>query len=238
MSTTRAHSGDTCLSRVPIFGALSAADQEAVAERAVPTRVDKGEVLYRAGQPVSQLTVVHHGRVRISRYGPDGHEQLIRVLGPGDFIGEAAFLSGERPDHWATAMAPSQLCVFRHADLAGLVAAHPSIGLGILTTISRRLTEAEGRLTALVSTDVDVRLADYLLDLPSRRVDGVVRVHLPLAKKDVASLLDTTPETFSRTLTRLASDGLIALHGVRDVDLLDPEALVELATGRGVSPRR
>ena len=238
MSTTRAHSGDTCLSRVPIFGALSAADQEAVAERAVPTRVDKGEVLYRAGQPVSQLTVVHHGRVRISRYGPDGHEQLIRVLGPGDFIGEAAFLSGERPDHWATAMAPSQLCVFRHADLAGLVAAHPSIGLGILTTISRRLTEAEGRLTALVSTDGDVRLADYLLDLPSRRVDGVVRVHLPLAKKDVASLLDTTPETFSRTLTRLASDGLIALHGVRDVDLLDPEALVELATGRGVSPRR
>lgn len=238
MSTTRAHSGDTCVSRVPIFAGLSATEQDAVAERAVPTRVDKGEVLYRAGQPISQLMVVHHGRIRISRYGPDGHEQLIRVLGPGDFTGEAAFLAGERPDHWATAMAPSQLCVFRHDDLAGLVAEHPSIGLGILTTISRRLTEAEGRLTALVSADVDVRLADYLLDLPSRQVDGVVRVHLPLAKKDIASLLGTTPETLSRTLARLASDGLIALHGVRDVDLIHPEELVELAAGRQARPRK
>ena len=237
MSTTRDHSGDTCVSRVPIFGALSAADLDAVAERAVPTHVDKGEVVYRAGQPISQLMVVHRGRIRVSRYGPDGHEQLIRVLGAGDFIGETAFLGGERPDHWATAMASSQLCVFRHADLAGLVATHPSIGLGILTTISRRLTEVEGRLTALVSTDVDVRLADYLLDLPSRRGEGVVRVRLPLPKKDIASLLGTTPETLSRTLARLAVDGLIAPQGVHDVDLLDPEALVELAAGRPIPGR-
>lgn len=219
---------DTCVSRVPIFAALAEGDQAAVARFAVPTRVEKGEVLYRAGQPVSQLMVVHRGRVRIARHGPDGHEQLIRVLGPGDFIGEAAFLTGDRPDHWATAMATSQLCVFRHQDLSDLVARHPSIGLGILGTISRRLSEAEGRITALASADVEGRLADYLLDLPARRVDAGARVRLPLAKKDVASLLGTTPETLSRTLSRLAADGLLALPGPREVDLLDPDGLARL----------
>lgn len=220
---------DTCVSRVPIFGALTEEQQLAVAEFAVPTRVEKGEVLYRAGQSVSQLMVVHRGRIRISRYGPDGHEQLIRVLGPGDFTGEAAFLSGERPDHWATAMAASQLCVFRHQDLSALVARHPSIGLGMLATISRRLSETEGRLTALTTADVDARLADYLLDLPAQRVDGVARLRLPLAKKDIASLLGTTPETLSRTLARLAAEDVIALRGVREIDLLDADALAELA---------
>lgn len=217
---------------MPIFSGLAAADQESVAGRAVPTRVDKGEVIYRAGQPISHLLVVHSGRIRIARYGPDGQERLIRVLGPGDFVGEATFLSGERPDHWATAMEPSRLCVFRHDDLAGLVADHPSIGLGILTAVSRRLAETERRLTALTSTEVDVRLADYLLDLPTRRVDRVLRLSLPLPKKDIASLLGTTPETVSRTLTRWAGDGIVALPGIREIDLLDPAALLGLATGR------
>lgn len=232
ITTGQPAQGDTCVSTVPIFGRLSYEDQAAVAERAVPTKVAKGEVIYRAGQATSQLLVVHKGRIRISRYTPDGHEQLIRVLGPGDFIGEASFLTGERPDHWATAMADSMMCVFRHDDLAGLVAEHPSIGLGILTTVSQRLSETEHRLVGLAVADVDVRLADYLLDLPSRQVDGVVRLRLPLAKKDIASLLGTTPETLSRTLARMAQDGLIALQGPRELDLLDPDALIDLTTGK------
>lgn len=223
---------ETCVSRVPIFGALSRRDQDAVAGHARPLHVAKGETIYRAGQATSQLMVVHSGRIRISRYAPDGHEQLLRVLQPGDVVGEAAFLTGDRPDHWATAMEPSRMCVFRHDALAALVAEHPSIGMGILATVSRRLAETERRLTVLSSADVHVRLADYLLDLPSRRVDGRLRVHLPLTKKDVASLLGTTPETLSRALARLARDGVVELRGTRDIDLLDPVALLDRASCR------
>ncbi|WP_228489038.1 Crp/Fnr family transcriptional regulator [Raineyella fluvialis] len=220
------------MSHVPIFQALSAEDQAAVAELAVPTSVAKGEVIYRAGQAVSQLMVVHRGSIRVVRITPRGQERLIRVLGPGDFIGEGAFLTGERPDHWATAMTDSRMCVFRHEDLAGLVARHPGIGLVMLNTVSRRLSETERRLAASTSAEIDVRLADYLLDLPSQRSGDLVRLTLPLAKKDVASLLGTTPETLSRTLARMAKDGLIALHGARDIDLLDTDALVALVEGR------
>lgn len=55
------------------------------------------------------------------------------------------------------------------------------------------------------------------------------RVRLPMAKKDVASYLGTTPESLSRALHRLSTDGLIEVgeHGV--VDLLDTPALRALA---------
>ena len=53
-------------------------------------------------------------------------------------------------------------------------------------------------------------------------------VVLAAPKKDVASLLGTTPEAFSRGLRRLADDGLIAIEGPR-VTLLDPDALEALA---------
>lgn len=53
-------------------------------------------------------------------------------------------------------------------------------------------------------------------------------VALPIPKKDVASLLDTTPESLSRALGRLASRGTIVIDGSR-VALADPDALLALA---------
>lgn len=51
---------------------------------------------------------------------------------------------------------------------------------------------------------------------------------LPLAKKDVASLLDTTPESFSRALKSLARQGLIVIGAGRSVSITQPDRLQQL----------
>ena len=200
MTRATARPDDLCVARVPIFQGLTHAEQLEVARTARPTRLSRDEVVYTPGSEVSQLLVVHTGRVKISRIHADGHEQIVRVLGPGDFIGESAFLTGARPDHLATALEAGSMCVFRHADLGRLVRSHPSIGLRMLQGVSRRLEETEARLASVISEDVTARLAGYLMSLPASHAGGGVTVTLPLAKKDVASLLDTTPESLSRQL--------------------------------------
>src|SRR5690606_1296943 len=109
--------GELCVSAVPLFQGLTYDQQLEVAGAAHPTRLSRGQRVYSAGSDISQLMVVHSGRIKISRTSADGREQLIRVLGPGDFSGESAFITGARPDHAATALEEAQLCVFRHADL-------------------------------------------------------------------------------------------------------------------------
>lgn len=224
------HDDDLCVRRVPIFQGLTPAQQREVATYARPTAVGAGDQLYAAGQAVSQLLVVHSGRVKISRLSADGHEQIVRVLEAGDFVGEGAFVDGTRPDHFAVALEPGRLCVFRHGDLGRLVAEHPSIGLAMLRTVSRRLEETETRLASVISGDVSSRLADYLMSLPTRRVGGVPEVELPLPKKDVASLLDTTPESLSRQLRRLSDSGVIVQRRGRRIALTDLAALTALAS--------
>lgn len=223
-------SGDLCVTRVPLFQGLTHEQQVEVAGVARPTHLDRDEDAYGAGSDISQLMVVHTGRVKIARVNADGHEQIIRVLGPGDFIGESAFLTGARPDHAATALEPAQLCVFHHADLGRLVEKHPSIGLRMLQGISRRLSETETRLASVISGDVSSRLADYLLSLPtSAGPDGHPRVVLPLAKKDIASLLDTTPESLSRQLRRLTDSGVITQGSRGRITITDVDALTALS---------
>lgn len=122
------------------------------------------------------------------------------------------------------------MCVFRHQDVGVLIARHPSIGLRMLQGVSRRLEQTEERLAAATSVEVGGRLARYLVDLRTHReADGTVTVRLPLAKKDIASLLDTTPESLSRALRRLQDAGVIDQQGPRAVRLLDLDRLVALA---------
>ena len=220
---------DLCVARVPVFQGLTREQQFDVAEVARPTHVARDEIVYAAGADVSQLLVVHTGRLKITRSNADGSEHLVRVLEPGDFVGEASFLTGARPDHTVTALEPASLCVFRHRDLGRLVGAHPSIALRMLQELSARLEETETRLNAATSVDVSARLADYLLGLPGRHVDGLIEVELPLAKKDVASLLDTTPEPLSRQLRRLSDSGAIVQRRGRRIGLADVDALSRLA---------
>ena len=213
----------SCVSRVPIFRGLSPDDQQVVAALARPVTLDAGQHLFESGDAVGTVFVVHVGRLKVVRVSASGREHLARVVGPGEVVGEHAFLTGERPEHRVEAMAEARLCTFGHADLAGLVGAHPTIALAMLRSAAQRLEDAERRL-ALGAADVPARVADYLLGLPAHR--GVVR--WPMPKKEVAAFLATTPESLSRALARLEADGLIRSTG-GTVALLDAMALEDRA---------
>lgn len=220
---------DLCVARVPLFRGLSRREQEQVAELARPVRTRRGEAVYTAGSDVSQLMVVHTGRLKITRISADGHEQIVRILEPGDFVGESALLTGERPDHHAVALEAGSMCVFRHSDVGGLIGQHPSIGMHMLQEVSARLGEVEARLASVIAGDVSSRLADYLLALPARRGPGGLGVELPLPKKDIASLLDTTPESLSRQLRRLSDSGVIEQLPRGRITITDLDALMALS---------
>jgi CRP/FNR family transcriptional regulator len=220
---------DLCVARVPLFQELPRGDQVEIARAARPTRLAQGELIYGAGSQAAQLMVVHTGSLKISRAGADGREQILRVLRPGDFFGESALLTGARPNHFATVLEAGSMCVFRHADLDRLVRAHPSIGFKMLEVVSRRLAETEDRLLSLISGDVSSRLAEYLLSLPAIPSESGLAVELPLAKKDIASLLDTTPESLSRQLRRLGDSGVIVTDATRRIRINDVDALMRLS---------
>jgi len=218
-----------CVRRVPMFSRLTAEQQDLVATFARPRHLRAGDILHRAGDPLGQLFVVHTGTVKVVHSGPSGRTQLVRVVGPGEVVGEHAFLTGGRPDHSVEAATDTELCTFDHRDLARLVAAYPAISIGIMRSLAERLADAERRL-ALGGVDVPARVASFLLDLPGQVVDGREQVRLSWPKKDIASWLATTPESFSRALARLQQRGLLRVHG-ETVTILDAAGLEAAASG-------
>lgn len=223
---------DLCVTRVPIFQGLTPQEQLRVAGLARPVLAKRGAIVYSPGQSVSRLLVMHSGQLKVSHAAANGQEQILRTVTDGDVVGERAFLTGHRPNDLVIALEDSRMCVFDHVDLAVLLRDYPDISQRMLGTLSDRLSSVERLLAAITSSDVNARVAAYLLDLPGNVRNGAAIVRLPMAKQDIAAYLGTTPETLSRRLAALSASGLIELHGRRDVTILDIDALEHVATPR------
>ncbi|HLR45054.1 MAG TPA: Crp/Fnr family transcriptional regulator [Brevibacterium sp.] len=218
---------DNCVRLVPIFSDLTAEQQDLVRAKARTVRLPRGEVLHVTGDRPGAVYVVHQGEVALSRMMPSGRSRLLRVVTTGDTVGEQAYLSRSATADESVALKDAQLCVFAHDDLDSLVREYPDIALQMMRNLSDRLTRAERGL-ALSSLGVDVRLADFLLQQPVRMrgtgEPGVPSIVLPHSKKDIASMLGTTPESLSRALARFADQELIRVDG-DVVTLVDAQAL-------------
>lgn len=85
--------GRTCIEKVPIFNSLSRDEMQEIAGITSQKTYEKGEMIYMAGDKGEKLQVIHTGKVKIFRLSDSGKEQVIRVLGPGDFMGELSLFS-------------------------------------------------------------------------------------------------------------------------------------------------
>ena len=85
--------GKNCITRVPIFSNLNHEEMMEVARITSEKTFEKGEMIYTAGDSGDKLYVIHQGKVKITRVSEAGKEQVIRVLGPGEFLGELSLFS-------------------------------------------------------------------------------------------------------------------------------------------------
>jgi CRP/FNR family transcriptional regulator len=101
--------------------------------------------------------------------------------------------------------------------------------MNMLAILSLRLKHFTRLVEDLSLKEVPQRLAAYLLYL-SESKDEPNNVELEILKGQLASLLGTIPETLSRILRKMASQGFIQVQG-RKIKLLDRKALKDLASG-------
>ncbi|MFL6080879.1 MAG: Crp/Fnr family transcriptional regulator [Ornithinibacter sp.] len=122
------------LGRVPLFAGLSPDDLTTLATVTTIRPLEVGTVLTTEGEVGEEFYVIDRGVVTIT-----ARDQLLRTLGPGDFLGEIAILFGGTRTATAVATEPGSLLVLPKPDFLELLAANTSIEDKILSTASERL---------------------------------------------------------------------------------------------------
>lgn len=212
-----------CVELVPIFSSLSREELVEISSITTAKTYEKGEMIYLAGDQGEKLFVIHTGKVKISRLSPGGKEQVIRLLSPGEFMGELSLFSPQPRTNNAQVLENCTLCVIEGEKLKALMAKYPSIAFKVLEELSRRLDSAERLIEDINLHSVEQRLAQALLQLSGNKR----RIVLEMTKGDLASQLGMSQETLSRKLSSFQEQGLIKLTGHRQITILEREKLAE-----------
>jgi CRP-like cAMP-binding protein len=203
------------LRRTPLFGDLTLAERQALAEALRRHDVQRDAYVVRAGDPGRSCFLVAAGRIRVS-LTMDREEVTLAELGPGDHFGELSLIDGEPRSADCVALTRSELYELSQVAFFKLLEVNPLIARKLLVELCRRLREADRQISTLASVDTVGRVVRALLTLAERqaRRQGP-RIVFPKAPRyrDVALLAGTSLGTARRIMHQLTRQGLLNLYG-------------------------
>lgn len=215
------------LRRVPLFSELSDAELERVAQVGIPRSFPRETRVFHEGDPGDACYIVREGGCRVTREHPDGRAITLATLGPGAIFGELAMLDGERRSASVEATENTELVALPASDMRNLIREHPEMAEKLVVALTRRLREANERISRQSFQTVPSRVAGVLNQLLAEEaVTPLVRdgVTIRLRQADLAQLAGTSRESVSRFLATLERAGVVRV-GRGLVTVLEPERL-------------
>jgi len=217
------------ISSIPLFKGLSEGQLSGLAGIAVEKTFSRGQTIFSEGDEGHGFFIALSGRLKVFKLSPDGREQILHILGPGEIFGEVPVFAGSHFPANAAAMEETRVLYFMRASLIALIEKNPSIAMGLLAVLSKRLRIFTSLIDDLSLKEVPGRLASYILYL-SRKENDSMALELDITKGQLASLLGTIPETLSRILAKMSAQGILECTGPK-IKILDRDALEDLASG-------
>ena len=211
------------LPRIGMFSQLDAGQIDRLAQQCRYRLIDKGEVLFQRGDPPHGFYHVVAGQVKLALSSRDGGEKVVEIIGPGHSFGEAVMFLDRPYPVFAQALMPSELLQVDQAAVFALLEDDPSFARAMLAGMAIRLHTMVRDVESYSMRTATQRVAGYLLE-ELDAAPGEHELRLPASKQVIASRLNLTPETFSRTLHLLVEQGYITMNG-RDIAVLDRDGL-------------
>jgi CRP/FNR family transcriptional regulator, dissimilatory nitrate respiration regulator len=212
------------LPRFHLFSELNPEQLAQVAGESQYLSVPRGNILFNRGDPAHGLFMLLEGQIKLAVTAPQGTEKVIGIIGEGESFGEAIiFLDSPFFPIYAQATADSKLLLIPKHVIFELLERDNTVARKMLAGLSIRNHQLVHDIESVALLTCTQRLIGYLLQISAGSVDSS-RLTLPASKTTIASLLNLTPETLSRTMLKLQQSGLIEVHG-KEITITDVAGL-------------
>lgn len=218
----------SCVRDVPIFKDLQKRDLEDIQKVTTSREFCKGEYIFQEGDPSDTLFVVHQGAIKISKISREGKEQIIRLLFQGDFFGEFALLQEQEHDSYAEVLENTTVCFIKRKDFMESLQQSPSLSFQFIKALNLRVHQTEESVSMMSFLETEKRLARVIMLFQDQLKANNQPFHPPIQKKEIATLIGSTPETVSRKLVEFTEKGYIALPSRKLIQVVHREELQKL----------
>jgi CRP/FNR family transcriptional regulator, cyclic AMP receptor protein len=192
----------TLLARTPLFSHFRPDELNRLVSFLRVTHYPARRILFRKGDPGTNMMVVLQGRVQICTRSAEGKEFVVNIINPGEVFGEIALLDGSDRTADAVTMDACELMVLERRDFVPFLKSHPDACMRLLEVLCQKLRWTTGVLEAAL-----------FLEGPSRQ--------------QLANRVGRSRESINKQLGHWRDDGIVAIEDGR-ITITDLEALQEI----------
>jgi len=174
-----------------------------------------GEAIYRKGDLVSSIFVVRSGSVKVKKTLDWGGDVIEGFYFSGDLFGLDS-LDDRIQGYDAIALAETEICQIPLKQFEELGTSIPQLQQLFVSELASKIRQKTDRLNIERYLTAEDRVRLFLIEIFERNHEQINtnngKFPLPMAKTDIAAYLGMSPESFSRGLTELQSQGVIHNH--------------------------
>ena len=196
---------------LPVFRGLSPDDQRRVSALATLREYQRGDHLWREGDPAESLTLIVRGRVKIVRKAEAG-DVILEIFGEGEPVGAIAVYNYMPYPASAVCLEPVTLLVLPRRDYFELLDRHPDFARAIIRELTKLVVALTRKLEEMRGQKVEVRIAQLFLTLAERmgkETKTGIEIPIQLSRQEVADLVGTTVESAIRVLSRWGQEKVL-----------------------------
>lgn len=218
------------LRQIPLLAGLSPQEMQAIKPHLRFREYAKREVVLQKGGNGDGLLFLLSGQLQVIDVTEDGRAIGLRMLGPGDFFGEIAVISGST--RTASVVATNQVLVaFLPAPAALHLFSHsPSVANQMLRHLAEKIQRDSEFRSLLSINNTTRRIYTFLVQLKKTQPGQPDVVENLPTHQDIANMINTSRETVTRALATLTQLGIVQKDSHRLI-ILDPQALQKLVEG-------
>ena len=129
------------LNNLPMFSELNGRELSLLEKMIHQRSYHPGEVVFEEGDPGTGMYMIRSGGVGIFAKTPQGDEEQLATLGPGDFFGETTLTAPAPRSATARTTEETELIGLFRADLQEMVERQPTMTCRILIGLTRIVSE-------------------------------------------------------------------------------------------------
>jgi CRP/FNR family transcriptional regulator, polysaccharide utilization system transcription regulator len=220
-----------CKNDNSVFCSLSKQERQTLGNNKGSNFYKKGQAIFYEGNHSSGLYCIYRGKVKLTKLGENGKEQIIRFAKTADILGYRVILRNESYQATATAMEDSLICRLSKEKFIQLMQENASLSWNTMKLLSNDLRKAEQNLISIAQKTAKERIAEalVLLNTTFGSKDEINTIGVALTRSEISDIAGTTTETTIRTISILKKEKMIGIEG-KDIRILDLKGLTSIAS--------
>ena len=213
------------------FSSLKALNKEELlrmAECKTSYTIKKGEPIFEEGDVTNGIYCIKDGVCKLSKLSDNGKDQIVKLVKPGELLGQRSMISDEPANLSAVALEDMEVCFIPRSEVMQFFTQNNQFSMNVMRTICDDLKGADDHMVNMAQKTVRQRLAEtliYLEDTFGKNEDGTLRIQL--SREELAGMIGTATESCIRLLSELNKSEYIELIG-KKIKLLDKNKLKRL----------